>query len=202
MSRKPDSNAIARSPQGRARHAASPTPAFRRRMVLALIALSAGAIAWAVYGSRTSATPAPVVQSQAMPAQEPRPASARPLASFAPFHDFGTVSMAAGNVTHRYVITNLGPAPLNITQLSTSCMCTVATLITASTQKGPFGMPGHGPIPVIRESIAPRERAQVEVTFDPAAHGPAGIGLIERTVTVRNDAGEPLQLAFRATVRP
>jgi hypothetical protein len=171
-------------------------------MLYGLIALSAGAIAWAVYGSRTTTTPAPAIQAQAAPAQGPGPASARPLASFAPFHDFGTVSMAAGNVMHRYVITNLGPAPLTITQLSTSCMCTVATLVTSSAQRGPFGMPGHGVIPTIRESLAPRERAQVEVVFDPAAHGPAGVGLIERTVTVRNDAGEPLQLAFRATVRP
>jgi hypothetical protein len=81
-------------------------------------------------------------------------------------------------------------------------MCTTATLVTPSGRRGPFGMPGHTPIPSIRERLAPGEMAQVEVVFDPAAHGPAGVGRIDRTVTLQNDAGAPLELAFTAMVTP
>ena len=48
----------------------------------------------------------------------------------------------------------------------------------------------------------PGDDAVVEVVFDPAAHGPAGIGPIERVVTIENSAGRPLELAFNATVTP
>ena len=36
----------------------------------------------------------------------------------------------------------------------------------------------------------------------PAAHGPAGIGPIDRVVTIENSAGQPLELAFSANVTP
>ena len=65
-------------------------------------------------------------------------------------------------------------------------MCTEATLVTSTGKRGPFGMPGHAPIPAISERLAPGEMAEVDVVFDPAAHGPAGIGRIERNVTVQN----------------
>ncbi len=124
------------------------------------------------------------------------------LASVSPFFDFGNISMAAGNVSHRYWIKNAGAAPLTITNLSTSCMCTVATLITPAGKKGPFGMTGHGLTTRVAEVLAPGETAQVEVVFDPAAHGPAGIGRTERIVTIGNDAGPPLELRFSALVTP
>ncbi|KKT83316.1 MAG: hypothetical protein UW81_C0021G0020, partial [Candidatus Giovannonibacteria bacterium GW2011_GWC2_44_9] len=41
-----------------------------------------------------------------------------------------------------------------------------------------------------------------EVVFDPAAHGPAGVGRIERAVYLENSASEALQLKFSATVTP
>ena len=110
--------------------------------------------------------------------------------------------MAAGNVSHLYWIKNISGDSLTITKLSTSCMCTVATLITPAGKKGPFGMAGHGPTPRLVERLAPGETAQVEVVFDPAAHGPAGIGRTERIVTVGNDAGLPLELRFSAMVTP
>ena len=48
----------------------------------------------------------------------------------------------------------------------------------------------------------PGEDAIIEVVFDPAAHGPAGIGPVDRVVTIENTAGRPLVLAFAATVTP
>jgi hypothetical protein len=81
-------------------------------------------------------------------------------------------------------------------------MCTTALLVKGVKQFGPFGMPGHAPIPAIDQTLAPGERAYVEVVFDPAAHGPAGVGLIERVVTIENSAQQPVQLAFSARVTP
>jgi len=63
-------------------------------------------------------------------------------------------------------------------------------------------MAGHGPAPRLEERLAPGATAQVEVVFDPAAHGPAGIGQTDRIVTIGNDGGPPLELRFSALVTP
>ena len=63
-------------------------------------------------------------------------------------------------------------------------------------------MPGHGFIPGINESLNLNEEAIIEVVFDPAAHGPAGVGKIERLVTVEVENGSPVELAFSAFVKP
>ena len=117
--------------------------------------------------------------------------------------NFGSISMAAGKVTHRYWIRNAGTEPILIRKMYTSCMCTTAALVTSSGKKSePVGMPGHTPIPTMNEPMAPKGEAIIEVVFDPAAHGPAGIGPIERIVTIESNAGRPLELAFAANVTP
>lgn len=124
------------------------------------------------------------------------------LVSSEPFFNFGNISMAAGKVSHRFRIRNTGGSAITITRMYTSCMCTEATLITPSGRKGPFGMPGHGANPGIFESIVPGGGAQVEVVFDPAAHGPAGIGPTDRIVTIRTNETSQLELRFVAMVKP
>lgn len=130
------------------------------------------------------------------------PGSGTALTSREPSFNFGTVSMASGKVTHRYRIANDSADPIVIRKLYTSCMCTTASLLKGVQEFGPFGMPGHSPIPAINQTLAPRESAYVDVVFDPAAHGPAGIGPIERVVTIENSARQPLELAFSAHVTP
>ncbi len=115
---------------------------------------------------------------------------------------FGPISMARGKVTHRYPITNAGTEPVIIRKLYTSCMCTTVALVKNGKTGEAFGMPGHTPIPTINVPINPGEEALVEVVFDPAAHGPAGVGPIERVVTLENNAGQPLELEFAALVSP
>ena len=62
-------------------------------------------------------------------------------------HDFGNVKEAAGPVSHDFVITNTGDAPLIIISATTSCGCTT---------------------PVIpKEPIKPGASAKMKVTFDP-----------------------------------
>ena len=117
-------------------------------------------------------------------------------------YDFGTISMAAGNVKHAFKIRNTGNGAVIINKMYTSCMCTTATLMMGNKQYGPYGMPGHGSIPKIGQAINPNEEAIVEVIFDPAAHGPAGVGRIQRTITIENSAGQPVELMFSAVVAP
>lgn len=117
-------------------------------------------------------------------------------------YDFGSISMAAGKVKHEFKIKNTGTEAINLQKLYTSCMCTTATLTLAGKQVGPFGMPGHGVVPSINESLPPQEEGIVEIVFDPAAHGPAGVGRISRTVSLENNAGRPVQFYFSAMVTP
>lgn len=119
-----------------------------------------------------------------------------------PVWDFGTISMANGKVRKSFKIKNASNDPAFISKVFTSCMCTQANLIHNDKTKGPFGMPGHAFVPAANENIKPGEEATVEIVFDPAAHGPAGIGRIDRVVTVETDSGTTTQLKFSATVTP
>lgn len=117
-------------------------------------------------------------------------------------YDFGTVSMAAGNVSRRFAVKNPTSNPITLTKIYTSCMCTTASLVMGERRVGPFGMAGHGFIPPISETLGAGESAEVEVVFDPTAHGPAGVGRIDRIIALENDGGAPLELRISANVTP
>jgi len=117
-------------------------------------------------------------------------------------YDFGAISMSAGKVSHSFVVKNSGDGPVTLTKLYTSCMCTEASLVMGERRVGPFGMAGHGFIPPIDEALEAGQSGTVEVVFDPAAHGPAGVGKIERVVFLENDSGSPMEITFSATVTP
>jgi hypothetical protein len=121
-----------------------------------------------------------------------------------PAYDFGLVSMAKGNVEHDFAITNTTDSDITINQAETSCMCTEAFLkLPGGKEMGPYGMPGHGSSfsRSVGAVIKPGEVIFVKVIFNPAAHGPAGIGKIERIVTLSSGRG-PLTMQFRAEVTP
>ncbi|MDH3286608.1 MAG: DUF1573 domain-containing protein [Betaproteobacteria bacterium] len=176
-------------------------PNNRRNILYALVAGTVVVIALGIFVPQKKPSGGWVPYDEARPAVA-QFSGARVLTSDAPSFDFGRISMAKGKVSHRYSIRNSGATPLTITKIFTSCMCTTATLITPSAKKGPFGMPGHGWLASVSELLAPEELAQVDVVFDPAAHGPAGVGPTARTVTVLNDAGLALELRFNAMVTP
>ena len=117
-------------------------------------------------------------------------------------YDFGSVSMAKGNVEKIFKIKNTDSSPAVIEKISTSCMCTEASLIKSGREFGPFGMPGHGFTPKINESLSPGEEAEIKVVFDPTAHGPAGVGFIERIVYIEEKDRLPLELKIKAVVTP
>lgn len=117
-------------------------------------------------------------------------------------YDFGTISMAEGLVAHRFKIRNTSGTLLQINRMSTSCMCTEATLFLNDVKFGPMGMPGHKPLSKFKADIQSGKEAEIEVVFDPTAHGPAGIGRIERTVYLESNGQTILELGIIAFVKP
>lgn len=120
-------------------------------------------------------------------------------------YDFGKVPINGGKVTHLYEVSNTTASPFNITKIYTSCMCTTATVVRGGVRGKTFGMPGHGLGSSESQTsgrLMPGERMEVEVVFDPAAHGPAGLGLVERSVTLEIAGQEPILLRFTAQVVP
>ena len=157
------------------------------------------ALAIAIIAAKPGSEPAaPAVSAPAVAATRPAAALSAREVRF----DFGPISMAAGKVSHRYRFKNESAAPVLIQRIYTSCMCTTATLVKGMRMVGSYGMPGHGPLPEVNEKLVPGEAAYVDVVFDPAAHGPAGLGHTERVVTIETGAGVPLQFGFTANVRP
>ena len=116
--------------------------------------------------------------------------------------DFDTISMKAGVVSHKFELQNEGDESVIIEKVYTSCMCTIAYIFTSSGKKyGEFGMPGHSSSSASIE-IGVGDKFSVEAVFDPAAHGPSGVGLAERSVYIEtNSAKTPkIELRFTATV--
>lgn len=118
-------------------------------------------------------------------------------------YDFGSISMKDGKVSHKFTVTNTTSSDVLLERVVTSCMCTVAYIVSGENKKGPFGMPGHGgPVPKSNYTIKAGETIEIEAVFDPNAHGPAGVGLIERVIALTSDAGDTLELTFRTIVTP
>lgn len=163
---------------------------------VAVIAAKPGAGPVSAGGTAGAATPS-AAMAAAVAARPGDGLTARDAA-----FDFGPISMAAGKVSHRYWFRNDSAAPVLVKQVYTSCMCTSATLVKSVRVVGTYGMPGHGPLPDVNETFAPGEAAYLDVVFDPAAHGPAGLGPTERVVSVESAAGQRLQFVLVAEVRP
>ena len=159
-------------------------------IILGITILVFGGIIWlATPASKISAgADVPGTASKALVTQENK-------------YNFGTISMAAGKVTNVFEFKNSASEPVTISTIYTSCMCTAATLIIDGVRKGPFGMPGHGFLPKLSEVVAPGAEIQVEVVFDPEAHGPAGVGSIARAVTMETSSGVA-EMSFSAVVTP
>lgn len=118
-------------------------------------------------------------------------------------YDFGTISMKNGNVTKDFTITNPTDKDILLSSVSTSCMCTNAFIINPNgTKKGPFGMSGMGYIPPANETIKAGGSSTIQVVYDPNAHGPAGVGFIDRYITLVDENGNDIQIEIKATVTP
>lgn len=119
-------------------------------------------------------------------------------------YDFGTISMKNGNVGKVFNLNNTSGEDIKISSISTSCMCTNAYIVKADgTKKGPFGMPGHGGAATrTSEVVKAGESLNIEVIYDPNAHGPAGVGRIVRSVYVKDEIGNLVELQLQVNVTP
>lgn len=119
-------------------------------------------------------------------------------------YDFGTISMAKGNVEKMFKITNPTDKDIVIKDISTSCMCTNAYIVKEGLLRGPFGMPGHGGGIALKanETIKAGESMDLKVVYDPNAHGPSGVGLVDRLVYLIDATGGKIQLEIKAKVTP
>lgn len=117
-------------------------------------------------------------------------------------YDFGKVPIGGGLVRHSYVLRNDTTLPVVISKIYTSCMCTEATLRIADATFGPYRMPGHRAVPSVDQVLLPGAEVSIDVVFDPAAHGPAGIGPVSRVVSIEDGTGGKVDLGFKALITP
>ena len=100
-------------------------------------------------------------------------------------YDWGDIPINEGNVEKTFSVTNTGSSDLELANFVTSCMCTTARVITADGESQEFGMHTKSNW---KGTISPGETAQVIVIFDPAFHGPQGVGSITRIVKFNTNA--------------
>ncbi|MCR4333725.1 MAG: DUF1573 domain-containing protein [Patescibacteria group bacterium] len=118
-------------------------------------------------------------------------------------YDFGTISMKDGDVDKEFTVTNPTDIDITIATVVTSCMCTMAFIVESDgSAKGPFGMEGMGYTPPANEVIRAGESRTIRVVYDPNAHGPAGVGRIDRFITLADKSGHTLQFEIKALVTP
>ncbi|PIZ63695.1 hypothetical protein COY16_01310 [Candidatus Roizmanbacteria bacterium CG_4_10_14_0_2_um_filter_39_13] len=110
-------------------------------------------------------------------------------------HDWGTIGINDGKVNATYTITNEGTEPMKLFNIETSCMCTTAQVKVGDNTSPEFGMQSNSQYTA---TLPPGETAEVIAVFDPAFHGPSGVGTITRQIMVEtNDKSNP-QLVFTA----
>lgn len=113
-------------------------------------------------------------------------------------YDWGTIELQGGNVSKSFKIANTGSDPLQLSEVQTSCMCTTAEISIDGQVSPKFGM--HGKSKWVGE-VPPGGEAELTVTFDPAFHGPSGVGDITRQVSLKtNDVSKP-ELVFNLSAK-
>lgn len=103
-------------------------------------------------------------------------------------YDWQDIDIAGGDVNRKFSFKNSGDTDLILKGASTSCMCTTATFTLPSGEVSPkFGMHGNQKWAY---AIKPGESFSVDVVFDPMAHGPNGVGPIQRSVYILSSSVE------------
>ena len=117
-------------------------------------------------------------------------------------YDLGDVPIDGGIVTKEYEVKNSTEGVLNLKKLATSCMCTTASFEVGETNTKFFGMEGHGDKnPSVNIEIGPGQSGKVVTRFDPAAHGPQGVGPFDRSIFLTfSDPAGVKELKFNGVV--
>lgn len=111
-------------------------------------------------------------------------------------YDWGIINMKDGNVNKTFIIKNTGADVLKLTKVKTSCHCTKASVIINGVASPIFGMNTN--FSWIGE-VLPNSEAQLSIVFDPAYHGPNGVGPITRYVSVDTNDPKTSTLEFTLT---
>lgn len=111
-------------------------------------------------------------------------------------YDWGTINMNNGNVNKTFIIKNAGTDVLKLTKVKTSCHCTKAQVTINGKTSPSFGM--NTVSPWVGE-VAPGNEAQLNIVFDPAYHGPNGVGPITRYISVDTNDPNNSTLEFTLT---
>lgn len=152
-----------------------------------------GLMLWGRSSSQTAETSSLVSQSSG---------AVSSLTASEKIYDFGTISMKNGLVNHIFKVTNASNEDIYVKKVNSSCMCTNAYIKSAGGEKGPFGMEGMGYLPPADETIKAGASLDVKVVYNPNAHGPAGVGSIDRFVYLTDASGNAFQLEIKAVVTP
>jgi len=97
-------------------------------------------------------------------------------------YDWKDIDIAAGDVSREFSFENSGEEDLILKGAATSCMCTTATFTLPNGEKSPdFGMHGNQKWAY---AIKPGEEFSINIVFDPMAHGPNGVGPIQRSIYI------------------
>ncbi len=115
-------------------------------------------------------------------------------------YDLGDVAYSGGLVTKEYEIKNTSGKDIKLLKIATSCMCTKASINVNGKESSSFGMEMTGVVnPTLSSTLKNGETARVSVKFDPAAHGLAGLGPVQRSVWLYFDGGMK-ELTFNGNV--
>jgi len=118
------------------------------------------------------------------------------------FYDLGEVPINGGVVTKEYSIKNTSGSAIKLKKVATSCMCTTASVQIMGKETPFFGMEGHGDAnPPVNIEVGVGQEGKVVVIFDPAAHGPQGVGPFNRVVYLTfSDPAGIKELSFSGKV--
>lgn len=108
--------------------------------------------------------------------------------------DFGNIPIYGGKVSTKFRLKNTGSQELTLTSITTSCMCTEATIDDKT-----FGMPmgGHNMYPEANIKIPAQSTKEITVTFDPLAHGDDATGPVSRIISIETDSNSTPLIEMR-----
>ena len=117
-------------------------------------------------------------------------------------YDVGTIKMKDGNIVKTYEVKNTSQESMKLQRIATSCMCTKTKIKIGDKETREFGMEGMGDKnPPINLELPSEQTATVTAIFDPAAHGPKGVGPFDRTVFLYfSDPAGTKKLKFNGNV--
>ncbi len=114
-------------------------------------------------------------------------------------HNWGKIPYSGGNINKTFTIKNIGTDTVKLNNIKTSCTCTKARITIDGKDSPYFSM--HAASSWVGEIPSGKE-ATLTVIYDPAFHGPSGVGPIERLISVEtNDKNNPkLEFSLKGVV--